>query len=142
MALEGQEVAAWVVATLKADTGANGISTLLGGRIYRDQVPQRQALPAATVSLVSHVDENTVGGRRVFAVTLVDVRVIGDGGQSYQNQAAGRVDTVLQSAAGTRNGVTVVELRRDQLQAFVENTDGVSTAHVIQTFRTEAYSSV
>lgn len=139
MALEGQQVAGWVFDTLKADAGAGGVNTLLSGRIYRDRVPQAATLPAATVTMVSHVDENTMGGRRVFAVTLTDVRVVGDG-TAYQNTIATRVDTVLQNAAGARNGVTVVELRRDGVQAFIEDEAGKSYAHVIQTYRTEAHA--
>jgi hypothetical protein len=138
-ALEGQQVAGWIYDQLVADVGAGGVNTLLGGRIYRDRVPQTAALPAATVSLVSHVDENTVGGRRVFAVTLTDVRVVGDG-TAYQNTVAARVDTVLQNASGARNGVTVVELRRDGVQAFIEDEAGRAFSHVIQTFRTEAHA--
>jgi len=138
MAVEGQMVAAWIWDTLKADAGGSGVNTLVGGRIYRDIVPQAAALPAITITLVSHVDENTVGGRRVFAVTLTDVRVVGDG-SGYQNAVAGRVDTVLQNAAGVKSGVTIVELRRDGVQAFIESESGKTYSHVIQTFRTEAY---
>jgi hypothetical protein len=140
MALEGQQVAGWVFDQLVADTGGGGVSTLCGGRIYRDRVPQSDPLPAVTVTLVSHVDTNTVGGRRVFAVTLVDVRVVG-AGSSYQNTIAARVDAVLQNASGSRNGVAVVELRRDAVQAFVEDDAGRSYSHVIQTYRSEAYSA-
>lgn len=138
-AIEGQQVAGWILDQLVADAGAGGVNTLLGGRIYRDRVPQSAALPAATITLVSHVDESTLGGRRVFAVTLTDVRVVGDG-TAYQNTVAARVDTVLQNASGARNGVTVVELRRDGVQAFVEDEAGKSFAHVIQTYRSEAHA--
>lgn len=139
MALEGQQVAGWVYDQLVADSGAGGVATLCGGRIYRDRAPQATALPAVTVTLVSHTDTNTVGGRRVFAVTLVDVRVVGDG-TGYQNTIAARADVVLQNAAGSRNGVQVVELRRDQLQAFIEDDSGKSYSHVIQTYRSEAHA--
>lgn len=139
MALEGQQVAGWMFDRLVADNGAGGVHTLTGGRIYRDRVPQAALLPAVTVTLVSHVDENTIGGRRAFAVTLTDVRVVGDG-TAYQNTIAGRVDSVLQNATGSRNGVTVVELRRDGVQAFIEDEAGKSYAHVIQTYRSEAYA--
>lgn len=138
-ALEGQQVAGYVYDLLKADAGAGGVNTLLGGRIYRDVVPQAALLPAATVTLVSHTDANTVGGRRVFAQTLIDVRVVGDG-SSYQNAAAARADAVLQNATGSRNGVTVVELRREQVAAFVESDSGKTYAHIVQTFRSEAHA--
>lgn len=137
--LEGQQVAGWVYDQLVADNGAGGVHTLTGGRIYRDRVPQTALLPAVTVTLVSHVDENTVSGRRVFAVTLVDVRVAGDG-TAYQNAIAARVDAVLQEARGSRNGVNVVKLRRDGVQAFIEDEAGKSYSHVIATYRTEAHA--
>lgn len=140
MALEGQQVAGWIYDTLVADSGVGGVNTLVGGRIYRDRVPQSAALPAVTISLVSHVDTNTLGGLRVFANTLVDVRVVGDG-TSYQNTIAARIDTVLQNARGTRNGVTINELRRETVQAFVESEAGKSYAHIIETYRTEAYAT-
>jgi len=139
MALEGQQVAGWVYDQLAADTGAGGVATLCGGRIYRDLVPQAAALPAVTVTLVSHVDTNTMGGLRVFANTLVDVRVVGEG-TGYQNAVAARADAVLQDARGTRNGVTINKLRREGVQAFVENDSGKSYAHVIQTYRSEGFA--
>lgn len=139
MAIEGQQVASWIWDQLVADSGAGGVNTLLGGRIYRDRVPQAALLPAATITLVSHVDQSTIGGRRVFAVTLTDVRVVGDG-SAYQNTIASRVDTVLQNATGTKSGVTIVELRRDAVQAFIEDDAGRSYSHLVQTYRTEAYA--
>lgn len=140
MAVEGQQVAGWIFDRLVVDAGAGGVNTLVSGRIYRDRAPQGAAAPAVTVTLVSHVDTNTMGGRRVFAETLVDVRVVGDGA-NYQNAIAARVDTVLQNAAGSRNGVQVVKLRRDGVQAFIEDDSGKSYAHLIQTYRAEAYAA-
>ncbi len=139
MALEGQQVAGWIYDQLVADAGAGGVNTLVSGRIYRDLVPQTASLPAITITLVSHVDTNTMSGRRVFAETLTDVRVVGDG-SAYQNTIAARVDTVLQNAAGSRNSVHVVKLRRDGVQAFIESESGKTYAHLIQSYRTEAWA--
>ena len=124
---------------LKADTGAGGVNTLVGGRIYRDVVPQAAALPAITVTLVSGTDTNTVGGVRVFQMALVDVRVVSDG-VNYANSIADRVDTVIQNAAGTKESVNIVELRRDQVTAFVENEAGKLYSHIVSSYRTEAYA--
>ena len=137
--IEGQRVASLVFDLLKADTGAGGVNTLTSGRIYRDRVPQTALLPAVTVTLVSGTDTNTVGGRRVFQMALVDVRVVSDG-VSYANAIADRVDTVIQNAAGTKEAVSVVELRRDQVTAFVENDAGKLYSHLVSTYRTEAYA--
>lgn len=138
--IEGQRVASFVFDTLAADTGVGGVSTLVGARIYRDRVPQGQTLPAITVTLVSDVDTNTLGGRRVFGVVLVDVRVVA-AGLEYPNTIADRVDAVLQNVSGVKSTVTVVELRRDGVQAFIEDDAGKSYAHLIQTYRSEAYAA-
>jgi hypothetical protein len=137
--LEGQRVASLVFDLLKADTGGSGVNTLTGGRIYRDRVPQTALLPAVTVTLVSATDTNTLGGLRVFQNVLVDVRVVSDG-TVYSNAIADRVDTVLQQAAGIKEAVHVNELRREQVMAFVEDDAGKSYAHIVSTYRSEAYA--
>ena len=137
--IEGQRVVSLVFDRLKADTGAGGVNTLVGGRIYRDVVPQAALLPAITVTLVSGTDTNTVGGRRVFQTALVDVRVVSDG-VNYANAIADRIDTVVQNAVGTKEAVNVVELVRDQVTAFVENDAGKLYSHIVATYRTPAYA--
>jgi hypothetical protein len=137
--LEGQRVASLVFDLLKADTGAGGVNTLTGGRVYRDRVPQTALLPAVTVTLVSATDTNTLGGLRVFQNVLVDVRVVSDGAV-YANAIADRVDTVLQQASGLKETVHVNELRREQVTAFVEDDAGKSYAHIVSTYRSEAYA--
>jgi Protein of unknown function (DUF3168) len=137
--LEGQRVASLVFDLLKADTGAGGVNTLTGGRIYRDRVPQTALLPAVTVTLVSATDTNTLGGLRVFQNVLIDVRVVSDG-TVYSNAIADRVDTVLQQASGLKETVHVNELRREQVMAFVEDDAGKSYAHIVSTYRSEAYA--
>jgi len=140
--IEGQRVASFVWSALTADAGAGGVNTLLSGRIYRDIVPQAAALPAATVTLVSSTDSNTMPGNRAFGNVLVDVRVVGSGASySPLNPIADRIDAVLQNKGGVNGGVVVVELRREQTQAFIETESGASFAHLIQTFRSEAYST-
>jgi hypothetical protein len=148
MALEGQSVCGFIWARLVADNGPGGVNTLLGGtastvgRIYRDRVPQTAPFPSMTITLVSHTDESTLEGARVFAVTLVDVRVVGSGSAyGTLNPIAARADAVLQNAPGSKDGVVVVELRRDGVQAFVEDEAGAMFSHVIQTYRTEAYAA-
>lgn len=138
--IEGQRVASLVFDLLVADTGAGGVNTLVSGRIYRDLVPQAAALPAITVTLVSSTDTNTLGGRRVFQNVLVDVRVVGDG-SSYQNAIADRVDAVLQNIGGLKETVRVVELRREQVTAFVENDSGKLYAHIVASYRSESYAT-
>jgi hypothetical protein len=137
--IEGQRVASLVYDLLVADTGGSGVNTLVGGRIYRDRVPQAAPLPAVTVTLVSATDTNTRGGLRVFQNVLVDVRVVSDG-SVYANAIADRVDAVLQQSGGLKEAVHVNELRREQVTAFVEDDSGKSYAHIVATYRSEAYA--
>ena len=137
--VEAQKVAAFVFDALKADPA---LSTMLGGRVYRDRVPAAATLPAATVGVVAATDFGTLGAVRVVSMVLVDVRVV-TSGSSYGpiNGAADRVDAVLQNRRGTSGGVEVVELRRDQAQLYQEDEAGASFVHIVQTYRTEAYAS-
>ena len=137
--IEGQRVASLVFDLLKADTGGSGVNTLVSGRIYRDRVPQAALLPAITVTLVSGTDTNTLGGLRVFQNVLVDVRVVSDG-VSYANAIADRVDTVIQNASGIKEAVSIVELVRDQVTAYIEDDAGKSYSHIVATYRTPAYA--
>jgi len=147
MALEGHDVCSLVWTKLVADAGAGGVNTLLGGtpttpgRIYRDRVPQAAALPAATITLVSSVDTNTLSGIRAMNTTQVDVRVVGPGA-SYGPLVpiATRVDTVLQGAFGTQGSTYAFKLRRTDLRAFVEDDAGAAFTHVIGTYLSEAES--
>lgn len=136
--IEGQRVAGLVFDLLKADAGAGGVNTLVGGRIYRDRVPQSVALPAVTITLVSSVPTNTMGGKRVFQNVLVDVRVVTDG-LVYPTAIADRADTVIQNATGIKDTVHVVELVQDSVQAFIEDDAGKSYSHIVATYRTPAY---
>lgn len=138
--LEGQRVASWVWDQLAADTGAGGVSTLTGARIFRDRVPQAAALPAVTVTLVSATDANTFNAYRAFANALLDVRVVGEG-STYQNVIADRIDTVLQRASGTKSGAVIVRLRREQVTAFLEDDAGRSYSHIVTSWRTESYAA-
>lgn len=138
--IEGQRVASLVFDILTADTGAGGVNTLTGGRIYRDRVPQTATLPAVTVTLVSSVPTNTLGGNRVFQNVLVDVRVVSDGA-GYSNAIADRIDAVLQNVGGTKETIRVVELVQDAVQAFVEDDSGKLYAHIVATYRASAYAT-
>lgn len=140
--IESQLVAAFVWTALMADTEPDGVAAILDQRIYRDQVPQAAPLPAATVSVVSGTDASTLGGIRVFDMTVIDVRIVG-AGPSYGpiNPAAARVDLILQLMTGEYNGVRIVKLRRDGVQAFLETDAGTTYCHLIQTYRSEAFKT-
>ena len=140
--IEGRRVAAYVYTLLTADTGAGGVSTLLGGRIYGRRAPQGVTLPACVIQLVSSASTNTLGGVRSHAVALVDVHLIAEGASITPLVAiADRADMVLQSAGGLQDGATIVKLRRDDEREYDEDEGGVAYVHQIQTYRTEAYKT-
>lgn len=134
--IEGRRAAAFVYSTLVADTGAGGVNTLLGGRIYAQRAPQAVTLPCCVIQLVSAVPTNTTGGRRVFKDVLVDVHLIADGASmDALTTTADRVDTVLQNAGGTSGSATVVELVQDSEREFTEDDAGKVYMHSVQTYR-------
>lgn len=135
--IEGQRAVAFVFDALVADAT---FSSLVGGRIYRDQVPQAATFPAAIVSLVSATDANTLGANRIWSNALVDVHLVSKGTYGAINVAADRADLVLQNSGGQNGGAHVVELRREQVMAYVENESGIAFAHLISTYRSEAYA--
>jgi Protein of unknown function (DUF3168) len=139
MVVEAQRVAGFVFDTLKADSAFN---TAIGGRLYRDQVPQAATLPAGIVSVVAATDVGTLGAVRVMDQVLVDVHLIASGA-SYApiNGAADRADAVLQNTSGASGGVVVVELRREQTTLYLENESGTTFSHIVQSFRSEAYQA-
>lgn len=140
MVVEAQNVAAFVFDVLKADAT---FSAAIGGRLYRDQIPQAAALPAGIVGpVVASPDSNTLSGRRVMSVVTLDVHVVAAGG-SYGpiNAAANRADELLQERSGVNGGVVVVKLRRDEPRLWIENESGQTFAHILQTWRSEAHST-
>lgn len=137
--IESERVITFVFDALLADSA---FASAIGGRLYRDQVPQAVALPAGIVRLVSATDVATLGASRVWSNVLVDVHLIAQGA-SYGpiKSAADRADVVLQQRSGAAGGAQIVELRREQIQAFVLPEAGISYAHLITSWRTEAYAS-
>jgi hypothetical protein len=139
--IEGRRVARFIFATLKADTGAGGFNTLLGGRVYSRRVPQSAALPAAVVTLVSAPSTNTMGGLRVFKNTLVDVHLICEGADiAPLVPAADRADAILQGARGIQDGAAIVKLVLDDEREYDEDDAGKVYTHQIQTYRTAVYA--
>lgn len=133
---------AWAWTTLRADTASGGVNTLVGGRIYRDLVPQQAALPAVVLSTQSAVDGTAIGGRRVVTTIVLNVRVVGEGATYATVQPiADRVDTVLNNATGTQSTVTIGKLVRESVEQFLEVSDGVTYADIVQLYRTTAYAA-
>jgi hypothetical protein len=141
MALEGHDVCSLVASLLLADGGAGGVNTLLGGRIYPDEVPQSAAFPAATVGLVAAPDTNTLGGVHVMSTVDVDVRVV-TSGTSYApiDAVARRVDALLDGASGTYRDTYAYRLRQIDFRRVAErDAGGTAFRHLIGTYRSEAH---
>ena len=140
MALEGHDVCSLVWTALTSDTGASGVNTLLGGRIYQDVVPQGVQLPAATVGLVAAPDTVTLSGSHVMSTVDVDVRLV-TSGLSYGPivSIARRVDAVLDGRSGTSGETYAYKLRRIDFRRLPEDEAGVSYRHLIGTYRSEAH---
>jgi hypothetical protein len=140
--IEGRRVARFVYATLMADTGAGGVHTLLSGRIYPRRAPQAALLPACVIQLVSSFPTNTLGGRRVFKDTLVDVRLICEGSDiGPLVPIADRIDAVLQGSGGVQDGAYVVKLVLSDEREFDEDDAGKAYTHQVQTYRTEVHAT-
>jgi Protein of unknown function (DUF3168) len=136
--IEGQRAVAVVFGALAADAP---FWAAIGGRLFRDQVPSGAALPAAIVTLVSSVDSRTLDGRRVLDTVTIDVHLVADG-SSYGpiDPAADLADGVVDGLRDVVDGVLAVRFRRDAVTAFLENESGATYAHLIQTYRSEAYA--
>jgi hypothetical protein len=137
--IEAELVARFVWDRLAADGGVGGVSTLVGGRIFRDRVEQGAALPAVTISVVSSPDQLTANGDHVWQDVQIDVAARGEG-ESYAEvyPIAARIFTVLQGAGGTQSGVYLPKLRRVESSHFTNSTSGKPFVHIVQTFFTEA----
>jgi hypothetical protein len=139
---EGQAVAAFVRDTLVADTGAGGVNTLLGGRIYRDQVPQPAILPALIIDAVRWVPLNTMSGTRVAAACYLSVHLIADGTDyAAINTVAARANVVVHGSSGSNGGVTIVKLENIEPDlAYPEDEAGRAYRHLVLSYRTPAYA--
>ena len=138
--LEAQRVCRFIEKRLTADNGVGGVHTLVGGRIYRDRLPQGKPRPAVTIAVVNADDFNSYDGAHVSADIEIDVAVRGDG-EDYApfNTIAARVFTVLQEASGVEEGVYVVQLRRTSVNPYQTTAAGnLVFSHIVQTFFTEA----
>lgn len=141
--LEGQAVASLVWSALNTDTGAGGVSTLLGGRIYREKVPQSVPLPALVIGAVRWVPTNTRSGVRVAVQAYLDVHLIADGNDyGAINPAAFRADAVVHGLAGFDSGVNVVKLENvGPDMAYQEDDAGKVYSHLVLSYRTPAYAT-
>lgn len=140
--LEAESVVGAAVQRLTSDTGPGGVSTLVGGRIYRDMIPQGAGYPAVVVAVQAATDDLTMGGDHVLQDVLVLVKVV-DRGASYTTvqPIAKRIAERLEGYGRiVQDGVHIVKFRREAAPPQpAEVEQGVRYLHLNQLFRTEAY---
>jgi hypothetical protein len=92
----------WIYGQMHADTGAGGVSTLVGDRIYTDEAPQNSAYPMVLISAQSPaMDIVTLGPHRGAIDALYWVRVVGKGAsKAALDTIYARIDYLLQDAGG------------------------------------------
>jgi hypothetical protein len=118
----------WYYGILHADTGAGGVSTLVGDRIYTDEAPAGSAYPFVLISAQSNgIDVVSIGPHRVMVNTLYWIRVVGKGAsKAALGPTYARIDTLLQAAGGVTSTIRVLMVNREQQPAIPPATvDGV-----------------
>lgn len=141
--IAAERAAKWLYQRLATDTGAGGVSTLVGGRIYRDLAPQNAALPAVVFNSESSIPVNGNGGARIMGNQLWLVKVIGEG-DSYATirPVADRVDARLHGQSGVQDDAIIdgciLESEPPQ-PSNVEN--GKRYVYLLQLFRVVVHPS-
>ena len=101
MGLELPAAEQWLYSSLNADSA---LATALGGagRIYTHTIPKDGVFPCVLISLLDPRDFMYSGPVRVWTAALYLVRVVAKTASlATVTAAAGRIDAVLQAAAGT-----------------------------------------
>ena len=123
----------WLYSVLSGDTGAGGVNTLVGGRIYAYLAPERSAYPLVIFSHQGDYDVMGVGTARILASTLYQVKAVGKASavSMMSLQAiADRIDALLQGASGTVTGGEIVSCVREQQISYVEYAESAVYGHL------------
>lgn len=99
-----------LVAYLKADTGAGGVNTLTGGRIYPWKASQNAAMPYLLYLLIATPRPRTADGKTSGLMRpMIQIDCIA-GTKLEADTLAARVNTKLNGGRGLLNGTTRVQL--------------------------------
>ena len=123
----------WLYSVLSGDTGAGGVNTLVGGRIYAYLAPERSAYPLVIFSHQGDYDVMGVGTARILASTLYQVKAVGKASavSMMSLQAiADRIDALLQGASGTVTDGEIVSCVREQQISYVEYAESAVYGHL------------
>ena len=118
----------WIFGLLHGDTGAGGVDTLVGGRIYSDEAPSGSAYPLVLISAQSNaMDVVSIGPHRVMVNTLYWIRVVGKGASKKALQTiCDRLDVLLQASGGVSSTIRVLMVNREaQIGTPPATVDGV-----------------
>jgi hypothetical protein len=140
---EGLIADAWIKATLAADGGAGGATTLVSGRLYQDIAPRasggyagagypmivwQQQSPMAAI--------NALGAQYVDSEGLYLIKAIGET-QSYSSLAAiaRRIYVLFHAKEAAIAGGRILSSVREREFRMAELTEGVSYRHYGHLFR-------
>lgn len=123
-------ISAYVGTVLKANSA---LSTLVGGRIFLNVIPQTKALPAVVINIISTIPANTKSGVSTLDQVRCQVTCLAQTTGTYDGQLkaeeiANAVRTAFDYTSGTSAGITVERVSfQSQSSAFDSNAgeDGV-----------------
>lgn len=131
--IETVRVEQWLYGLLSGDTGAGGVSTLVGGRIYAYIAPERSAFPLVVYSRQAGHDVAGVGPVRIMAREVYQVKVIGKAATvafGAIKPIADRIDTLLQGASGSVVDGSILSCVREQGVSYVESSGSDTYSHL------------
>lgn len=135
--LYGPRVGPFIIATLAADTGVGGASTLVGARIYRNMIPADvSTYPCIVVSSQANTAVSANGARQVLDNSLWTVKIVSKGeSQVILTTIGDRVHTLLQGLSGTQGGVYIPPLNLSDTLPYPEFEGNQRFEHLDLTYR-------
>lgn len=133
-----------VIERLQSDTGAGGVHTLTGGRIYRDTFANPTgpaAYPIVTVSAIAAPTLNTADGTHVWQMCTIITKVTDTGIDYRAASAINRriIERLEEYGEVVKDGVYIVKLRRTEAPSQPADwRNGVRYLYYNQLWYTEA----
>lgn len=127
----------WIFDTLSADATLTG---LVSTRIYDGLAPQGSSYPFVIFNHQGGADVRGVGTFRAMNSSLFQIRAHTES-ESYSSATAiaDRIDTVLQGAAGSKDGAYIATCVREQPLMLLEQNNGIQYRSAGGLYRLIAY---
>lgn len=126
----------WLRGVLAADTGPEGVWTVLGGRVRARRAAQGQPYPQLVLTVPAATDLLAVNGVRVWTDLMVDCKLIAEGDDSDTASAVlARIDALLHRGSGTTVGGQVWACVRLFPFDYSEVVDGREYLHLGSRYR-------